>query len=716
MTISSEISRVDYVGNGATSVYPYTFKILSESDLLVTVRDTNDAESTLTYPSNFTVTGVGESSGGSITLLAGNLASGYAITIRRQLTLVQEADIRNQGAFYREVHEDVFDRLTMVDQQLHDENLRTLKIPESEVGTVTNTVLPAASSRANKILGFDSSGNPSTYTSIPVGSLAVSSYMETLLDDGTAQVARGTLSAARSAWIDARDYGVIGNGVADDTAAIQAAINATAGLGYGGNVYFHSGRYLVTSEILIPGGAVGGVRIYGEKEGGTMFLRGPAYSSGDIFRAEGVSNPLANPFIMEDITIVGDGGVYVASGYAIHLDGRVVSRLNRIMIYDGFGGVKINNVSDCHVSDVRFLQSSNYATTKGNSEAGFWIGGIISDLTFRRCNAGGENTTVANTLDTGMWIRGADGIQVADSFFQGESGIKLSANNGNNIDDVYFSNTLVDNTRAYAVKIEGNNFGTGNVYTNVKFTGCHLNARIDSGQPTVGVHISGDIDNIQFLGCNINENGAQGIVVQNQDSYNGVPREGVLFVGCDITGNNRLNNPATSSNVHLDTNVSGISFIGCDMANRTSSIGSTNFGVYMQGGNDSIRIVGSRLTPVGTSGIGYGGAVTKVEIVGCKDQDNKFNDSINIVTAGKSVNIKEGSNAKMGLATLIAGVVVVNTTAVTANSRIMLTPQIAGGTPGFVRVSARAAGTSFTITSSSGTDTSSIAWVIFEPA
>lgn len=80
------------------------------------------------------------------------------------------------------------------------------------------------------------------------------------------------------------------------------------------------------------------------------------------------------------------------------------------------------------------------------------------------------------------------------------------------------------------------------------------------------------------------------------------------------------------------------------------------------------------------------------------------------------VQVKEGSNCKQGVATLVGGTVVVSNTSVTANSRIMLTSQSDGGTPGFLRVSARTAGTSFTITSSSGTDTSVVAYEIFEPA
>jgi hypothetical protein len=84
--------------------------------------------------------------------------------------------------------------------------------------------------------------------------------------------------------------------------------------------------------------------------------------------------------------------------------------------------------------------------------------------------------------------------------------------------------------------------------------------------------------------------------------------------------------------------------------------------------------------------------------------------------AGKGIKIKEGSNAKMGTATLVGGTTTVNTTAVAANSRIFLTSQSDGGTVGFQRVSARTAGTSFTITSSSGSDTSTVAWIIFDPA
>lgn len=84
---------------------------------------------------------------------------------------------------------------------------------------------------------------------------------------------------------------------------------------------------------------------------------------------------------------------------------------------------------------------------------------------------------------------------------------------------------------------------------------------------------------------------------------------------------------------------------------------------------------------------------------------------------GKGFYIKEGTNACMGLATLASGSVVVNTSKVTVNSRIFLTiNSTPSGTAGFIRVSARTAATSFTISSSSVTDASTVAWEIKEPA
>jgi hypothetical protein len=60
--------------------------------------------------------------------------------------------------------------------------------------------------------------------------------------------------------------------------------------------------------------------------------------------------------------------------------------------------------------------------------------------------------------------------------------------------------------------------------------------------------------------------------------------------------------------------------------------------------------------------------------------------------------------------------VTVSTTAVTANSNIFITANVIGGTPlGVAYVSSRNAGTSFGI-KGAATDTSTVAWLLVEPA
>jgi len=109
----------------------------------------------------------------------------------------------------------------------------------------------------------------------------------------------------------------------------------------------------------------------------------------------------------------------------------------------------------------------------------------------------------------------------------------------------------------------------------------------------------------------------------------------------------------------------------------------------------------------GDLGLGVDNPVEKLDITG----------NVQLNTAGNKLLIKEGTNASLGTAVLNGTTnVTINTTAVTANSRIFVTIQTVGGTPGIVYISTRVAGTSFDVVSTSALDTSTIAWWIVEPA
>jgi hypothetical protein len=85
-------------------------------------------------------------------------------------------------------------------------------------------------------------------------------------------------------------------------------------------------------------------------------------------------------------------------------------------------------------------------------------------------------------------------------------------------------------------------------------------------------------------------------------------------------------------------------------------------------------------------------------------------------SAGKGLRIREGTNAKLGTAVLVAGSAVVTTSMVTPTSRIFLSNNASAGSVGTPYVSSRSPGKSFTISSTNRLDTSTIAWLIVEPA
>lgn len=169
MSLASPTNRIDYTGNGSVSTYSYTFKIFAATDLVVTVANTATppVETTLALGVDYTVTGVLGSSGGSISLVnasqawltGGDLTNGYHLTIQRVCPLTQITDIRNQGAFFPEIHEDTFDRLVMLCQQLQEQLSRSLVIPITLDSAEFDPSLPMEVLTANGTLGINSSAD-----------------------------------------------------------------------------------------------------------------------------------------------------------------------------------------------------------------------------------------------------------------------------------------------------------------------------------------------------------------------------------------------------------------------------------------------------------------------------------------------------------------------------------------------------------------------------
>ena len=161
MTISSQIRKAGpYVGNGSASAFPFAFKVFTASDLYVVKTNTTlGADSVLTLGADYTVSLNADQNanpGGTITLTAGALASGYNVTITSSLQYLQPTDLTNQGGFYPSVITNALDRLTIFCQQLFDAVSRSLKVSVSTPSGVSTTLPPPA---ANKLIAWNSTAD-----------------------------------------------------------------------------------------------------------------------------------------------------------------------------------------------------------------------------------------------------------------------------------------------------------------------------------------------------------------------------------------------------------------------------------------------------------------------------------------------------------------------------------------------------------------------------
>ncbi len=168
MTLITQSTKAVAQGNGATVTWPFTFLIPAIEDLTVTLVDVASGNPTVIAPVNYTVTGLGNANGGSVTypLSGASLTAATYIVVERFVPDVQETDLTNQGGVYPQDIEDSLDYLTMITQQLQDQVNRSIVFSVADTVEVT---LPPADARAGLFLGFNSNGDPVAVDGLTAG-------------------------------------------------------------------------------------------------------------------------------------------------------------------------------------------------------------------------------------------------------------------------------------------------------------------------------------------------------------------------------------------------------------------------------------------------------------------------------------------------------------------------------------------------------------------
>lgn len=254
MTVATVVTSNQYAGNGATVTFDFDFPVYTAAELVVSDIDATGSAALLDLNTDYTISGVGDADGGTITLTTAT-ASGHTIDIRPVYSLLQTANIRNQTTFRAEIHEGVFDRLTRFSHYLYRLAHQALRLPD--VGATQDGELADVDTRKGKYLFFDSVTGAVSYAVNLAVTTLTKLVINSLINERTpAEIAAGIVPTDYN-WPEgwAPRYGMVG----DDATLNTSAMTTWLELGQQNvRLYLPPGIYQTGQNLIYPGTVISG--------------------------------------------------------------------------------------------------------------------------------------------------------------------------------------------------------------------------------------------------------------------------------------------------------------------------------------------------------------------------------------------------------------------------------------------------------------------------
>jgi len=250
MSISTTTNRWSYSGNGVTTAFAYTNKILASSDLLVYLELISTGALTLqTETTHYTVSGVGAAAGGNVTFVTAPSAL-YNVVIVRRVPYTQPSTFNPRKQLSPSGIEDAYDRAAILSQQVLDLISRSVRLADGK--SSPSSLNGLTGSIANKYLAFDANEQP--VASDGPSSVVVSAAMTPVVQAATIAAAWDLLKQTASETVPGvAELATLAEALALDTSRIMPADKIAAWLGPilepGGRLTLTSAAPVMTADV-----------------------------------------------------------------------------------------------------------------------------------------------------------------------------------------------------------------------------------------------------------------------------------------------------------------------------------------------------------------------------------------------------------------------------------------------------------------------------------